>query len=74
MISSSLFNRLSTASTMKANLSAGIPLDLHIYETDKLEVGFKKCIHDQDPFYQTISSSRGDALRTAFNSLPSYKL
>ncbi len=61
-------------STMKANLSVGMPLDLHIYETDKLEVGFQKRIETSDSSYKAIASGWGDALRMAFNSLPTYRL
>lgn len=61
-------------STIKANLSVGMPLDLHVYENDSFEVGLKKRIETTDELYQTISSGWGDALRSAFKTLPSYKL
>ncbi len=65
---------LSFDSTMKANLSVGTPLDLHIYETDTYKTGLKKRIDESDPNYDVISSGWSDALRSAFKSLPSYKL
>jgi putative proteasome-type protease len=61
-------------STMKANLSVGMPVDLHVYENDKLETGLKKRIESNDELYQSIASGWGEALRTAFKSLPSYEL
>jgi putative proteasome-type protease len=61
-------------STMKANLSVGMPLDLHIYKNDQLKTGIQRRIESDDEFYQPIASGWGDALRTAFKSLPSYKL
>ncbi len=60
-------------STIKANLSVGLPIDLQIYESDSLKVGTEKRIEDDDPFYQSISTGWGDALREAFRSLPSYQ-
>lgn len=60
-------------STIKANLSVGLPIDLQVYESDSLKVGIEKRIEDDDPVYQSISSGWGDALRAAFRSLPSYK-
>lgn len=59
-------------STLKANLSVGLPLDLMVIERDKFEVTHERRIAYDDPYFQAISSSWGDALRTAFHSLPDY--
>lgn len=61
-------------STIKANLSVGMPLDLHIYANDTFKTGLQKRIEADDEMYKAISSGWGDALRTAFKSLPSYDL
>ena len=61
-------------STIKANLSVGLPIDLQIYETDSYEVAVQRRIEDDDDYYQAISTGWGDALREAFGSLPSYQL
>ena len=63
---------LSFDSTLKSNLSVGLPLDLHIYETDSLQVGFQQRITEENPYYQTISRSWGAALKSAFQSLPQF--
>ncbi len=60
-------------STLKANLSVGLPFDLQTYESGTLKVGQEKRIGVDDPYYQTISSSWGEALRQAFASLPGFK-
>lgn len=60
-------------STLKANLSVGLPFDLQTYENGALKVGQQKRIGEDDPYYQTISSSWGEALRQAFASLPDFK-
>ncbi|MGI9363671.1 MAG: peptidase [Rhizobiaceae bacterium] len=61
-------------STIKANLSVGLPIDLQIYDSDSYKLGVEKRIETDDAFYRTISDGWGDALRDAFYSLPAYKL
>ena len=61
-------------STIKANLSVGLPIDLQIYEKDSHKVAIQRRIEDDDDYYQSISTGWGDALREAFGSLPSYQL
>ena len=41
-------------STLKSNLSVGLPLDLFFYEKDSLKPGLKKRIGQDDPYYRTI--------------------
>jgi putative proteasome-type protease len=57
-------------STIKANLSVGLPLDLQIYERDSLKKGLARRIGRDDPYFQTISLGWGEALKRAFDSLP----
>ncbi len=59
-------------STIKANLSVGLPLDLQVVEKDALRLGLSKRIEGEDPYYQSISSGWGDALKKAFDSLPGF--
>ncbi|GHF69055.1 peptidase [Seohaeicola zhoushanensis] len=61
-------------STVKANLSVGLPFDLQTYEKDSFKVDRQIRIAMDDPMYQSISTGWGDALREAFNFLPSYEL
>lgn len=65
---------LSFDSTIKANLSVGLPLDLHLYEVDTLRDGVKRRIEAGDPFYETLSSGWGEALKDAFHQMPPYSL
>ncbi|MGY3670880.1 peptidase (plasmid) [Marinovum sp. KMM 9989] len=60
-------------STIKANLSVGFPLDLQIYDKDSLQVGEQARIEAEDPYFQSISQSWGEALRSALSNLPPYK-
>ncbi|MER8884972.1 peptidase [Mesorhizobium sp. M0902] len=59
-------------STLKSNLSVGLPLDLLFYEKDTFNVGLKKRITQDDQYYRTISDSWSNALKTAFASLPDF--
>ena len=61
-------------STIKANLSVGMPLDLHVLEKDALRFGKTRRIEPQDSDYAAISQGWGDALRQAFDSLPDVAL
>lgn len=65
---------LSFDSTIKANLSVGLPLDLHLYKRETFSHGKIIRIEQGDPFYEMISSAWGEALRDAFQKLPSYRL
>jgi putative proteasome-type protease len=59
-------------STIKANLSVGLPLDLLVVERGKFEPLHERRIEASDPYYRAISSRWGEALRRAFHSLPDY--
>lgn len=59
-------------STLKANLSVGLPLDLQVIERDAFQAVHEQRITHDDSYFQAISSSWGDALKSAFHSLPDY--
>jgi len=59
-------------STLKANLSVGLPLDLMVIERDVFEPKHQTRINQDDDYYQAISSTWGEELRKAFHSLPDY--
>lgn len=60
-------------STIKANLSVGLPLDLQTHEKDAFKVCHDMRIGADDPYFQTISAGWGEALKTALDSLPPFK-
>ena len=61
-------------STLKANLSVGMPLDVHIYEQDRFQEGVQFRIAADDPAFKAISSGWGDALKQALEGLPAFPL
>ncbi len=65
---------LSFDSTFKSNLSVGLPLDIQYYINNDLKISNQIRIDENNEYYQTISSGWGDALKQAFQSLPSIDL
>jgi len=63
---------ISMDSTIRSNLSVGMPLDLLVYETNSLTVKTHVSIGLDDPYYQQLRSSWGDRLRQAFNDMPDH--
>ena len=61
-------------STLKANLSVGMPLDLMLYKNDEFQAFHERRITSDDPYFENISDSWSTALRNAFHSLPDYDL
>ncbi len=61
-------------STIKSNLSVGLPLDMQIYEKDTFIGTRTKRVDKDDEVYQAISEGWGKALRDAFVVLPSYSI
>jgi putative proteasome-type protease len=60
---------VSMDSTLKSNLSVGLPLDLAVYDVNRLESSQIVCIDDKNPYFQMIRSSWGEKLRQAFESI-----
>ena len=60
-------------STVKANLSVGLPFDLMVYENDSFHANRATRIEEEDATYQAISTGWGDALKDALEHLPDYK-
>jgi putative proteasome-type protease len=60
-------------STIKANLSVSLPLDVHVYEKDSLDLGRVYRVQADDPYFEQISTGWGVALRSAFNELPPFR-
>ena len=65
---------LSFDSTLRSNLSVGLPIDLLIYERDSLDVRREKRIEQDDEYFRKLSSAWSDALRSAFAKIEEFKL
>jgi putative proteasome-type protease len=56
-------------STLKSNISVGLPLDLLVYEKDSLKADKLVTIDESNPYFQLIHELWGEKLREAFNSI-----
>lgn len=61
-------------STIKANLSVSLPLDVHIYKANSLKNGHVFRLQTDDPYFEAVSTGWGIALREAFGQLPEFHL
>ncbi len=57
-------------STMRSNISVGLPIDLLLYESDALNVRMQRRIEETDPYYLMVHSEWGEGLRRVFAQLP----
>jgi putative proteasome-type protease len=61
---------VSMDSTLRSNLSVGMPLDLLVYETDALRVSRFVTIDSTNEYYRMISTTWGRRLRQVFSEIP----
>ena len=60
---------VSMDSTLKSNLSVGLPLDMVVYKAGSLQTDRIMCIDEHNPYFQMLRSSWGDKLRQMFDSI-----
>jgi putative proteasome-type protease len=60
---------VSMDSTLKSNLSVGLPLDLLVYEEGSLCSDRIVCLDDQNPYFQMIHNTWGQRLREVFEGI-----
>ncbi|HPF27274.1 MAG TPA: proteasome-type protease [Steroidobacteraceae bacterium] len=65
---------ISMDSTIRSNLSVGMPLDLAIVRADDLRITEHRRIEEHDEYFRGIRSGWGEALQQAFFALPDYKI
>jgi putative proteasome-type protease len=63
---------VSMDSTLRSNLSVGMPLDLAVIPKDVLGFSTHRRIENDDPRFGAISQSWGKALKNGFAELPSF--
>ncbi len=61
---------ISMDSTLRSNLSVGLPLDLAVLRRDALALCARRRITEDDPYYRTIRDGWSSALRDAYQALP----
>ena len=60
---------VSMDSTLKSNLSVGLPLDLVVYPADALQTDRVVCIDQDNPYFMMLNRSWGRRLREVFDSI-----
>jgi putative proteasome-type protease len=58
-------------STMRSNLSVGMPIDLICYQRDSLEVSMRRRFGEGDAYFDALSRQWSAGVRTVFSQLPS---
>jgi putative proteasome-type protease len=60
-------------STMRSNLSVGMPIDLACYDRDSLQIGHIHRFDEHDPYMLRLRQSWGEGVRRAFAQLPNHE-
>jgi putative proteasome-type protease len=61
---------ISFDSTMRSNVSVGLPIDLVCYQNNQLRVQLRRRITETDPYFTMIHHQWGEGLRRVFAQLP----
>jgi putative proteasome-type protease len=61
-------------STMRSNLSVGMPIDLVFYERDSFKLAVRRRFEPDDPYFSTLSKQWSEGVRTVFRHLPALRL
>ncbi len=57
-------------STMRSNISVGLPIDMVWYDNNSLSVRLEKRIEEDDPYFNLIHTQWGEGLKSVFAKLP----
>jgi putative proteasome-type protease len=57
-------------STMRNNLSVGMPIDLLCYERDSLQIRMRRRFDQGDPYFTALSKNWREGVRSVFRQLP----
>ena len=60
---------VSMDSTLKSNLSVGLPLDMVVYEADRFQSDKVVCIDENNPYFRMLHDTWGHKLREVFDSI-----
>ena len=61
---------ISMDSTLRSNMTVGLPIDLLVYRRDTLRVALRRRIDFDDLYFQNIRELWSEALRNAYRSIP----
>lgn len=61
---------ISMDSTLRSNLTVGLPIDLTVIRRDALQVGLRRRIGEDDPYFAFLRQRWSESLREAYQALP----
>jgi putative proteasome-type protease len=61
---------ISFDSTIRSNLSVGLPIDLFIYRSDSFNIDCQQRITDTDPYFNMLRKGWSEGLKKVFAELP----
>lgn len=61
---------ISMDSTMRSNLTVGMPVDLLVYRENALNVTLRKRITEDEPYFRSVRQGWSDSLRDAYRAMP----
>jgi putative proteasome-type protease len=61
---------VSMDSTLRSNLTVGLPVDLLVYRRDELKLEVRRRITDTDPYFRDLRDRWSTALREAYRAIP----
>ncbi len=65
---------ISIDSTLRSNLSVGLPLDVMIYRADSFDASGQRRVTEDDPYFATIRKAWSEGLQNTFRQLPPFSL
>jgi putative proteasome-type protease len=57
-------------STMRSNISVGLPIDLLVYRNNSLQIDMQRRIEKGDTYFDMIHTRWGEGLKRVFSELP----
>ncbi len=60
---------VSMDSTLKSNLSVGLPMDMVVYEANQFQTDKVVCIDENNPYFKMLHDNWGKKLREVFDSI-----
>ncbi|WBV41782.1 proteasome-type protease [Pseudoroseomonas cervicalis] len=61
---------VSMDSTLRSNLTVGLPLDLLVYEAGTQQIRLQRRITEEDPYFRALREDWSNALREAYRRMP----
>jgi len=61
---------VSMDSTLRSNLSVGLPIDIALYRCDALKLALRKRVGEDDAYFSGLRQRWSDALRQAYQAIP----